>query len=510
LLHVVEDREQSDLPPREGIVSGTGFSLVVQATTTIFTAVLTLYLVHALGPQSYGVFGLALGASTIAILLADLGVSHSTARFVAERLDKRSVVGAILADALRLRLVLATIVEIALVALAEPIAAAYGEPDLAWALRGMALAVFFQSVLMLYVESFTAMGRISRNVRIILIESFAETTTSIALVALGAGAAGATFGRAIGYAIGAAAAVAVATRLIGRTAFRLRAASAGAGHVRAIAGYALPLLVTNSAYALYSTADTLLIGALLTTTAVGLFSAPLRLTVFMGALGLAVASAVAPRLARHRYDSSAVVALRRALRYLVMFQAVMIAPLVVWAEPIVSLLLGPDYADSADVLRGLTPYVFLLGVGPLITMSVNYLGRAGRRIPIVFGALAINVAIDVALLRDWGIVAAAMGTSVAYVIYVPAHLYLCRQSVTIPLGPLALTLARSLLAAGVMAGVLALAGTSELSVVAWIVGGVGGVLSYVAVLVASGELRLHELRRVAGAARGRFGVAAAN
>jgi len=117
----------------------------------------------------------------------------------------------------------------------------------------------------------------------------------------------------------------------------------------------------------------------------------------------------APRLARHRDDPSAVVALRMALRYLVMFQAMLIAPLVVWAEPIVSLLLGPKYAGSAAVLRGLTPYVFLLALGPLITTSVNYLGKAGRRIPIVFGALAINVAIDVTLLRDWGIVASVTG-----------------------------------------------------------------------------------------------------
>jgi len=153
--------------------------------------------------------------------------------------------------------------------------------------------------------------------------------------------------------------------------------------------------------------------------------------------------------------------------------------------------------------------VFLLALGPLITTSVNFLGKAGRRIPIVIGALVVNVGIDVALLREWGIVAAAVGTSVAYLIYVPAHLYLCKQSVTVPLRPLAVTLGRSLLAASVMGGVLALAGTSELSVAAWVAGGSGGVLAYVAALILSGELTTHELRSVVGAVRGRFGAAAA-
>jgi hypothetical protein len=39
-------------------------------------------------------------------------------------------------------------VALALVALAEPIAAAYGQPGLTWALRGIALALFANTMLM--------------------------------------------------------------------------------------------------------------------------------------------------------------------------------------------------------------------------------------------------------------------------------------------------------------------------------------------------------------------------
>lgn len=506
---MTDENEQKDLPPREGVLTGAGFALITQITTTLFTGVLTLYLVRALGPGDYGIFGVALGVSTIVLLLADLGVAYSAARFVAERRDERPAVQAILADALRLKLILATIVAVVLVALSSTIAEAYDEPRLTWALRGMALAAAAQSLLILYLESFMAMGQISRNVRIIFVESLAETTASVILVALTATAAGATFGRAIGYGIGVAAAIVVVTRTLGRAAVRLRrpAGNTSTGHTREILGYAVPLLVTNSAYTLYSTADVLLVGAILGATDAGLFAAPARLIVFSGILGLAVANAVAPRMARYKTDPDAALALRGALRALVMVQGLFIAPLLVWTAPLIALLLGEEFRESADVLRALVPYMFLLGIGPLITTSVNYIGMAGRRIPIVFGALAINVVINVTLLPEIGVVAAAIGISAAYLMYLPAHLYLCGRHVAIPIGPFLLTVLRSLVAAAAMASVLLVFGTSDsdLQPWEWVVGGGSGVATYVAVLIGTGQLRLHELRAVARIARARLG-----
>jgi len=493
--------DQKDHPPREGVVAGTGFALATQVTTTLFTGVLTLYLVRALGPGDYGIFGLALGISTIVLLFSDLGVSYSAARFVAERRDERQAVQSILADALRLKLILATTVATILVALSSTIADAFGEPGMTWALRGIALAAAAQSVLLLYLENFIAMGQISRNVRIVFVESLTECTTSIVLVALAATAAAATFGRAIGYGIGMAAAIVVATRMLGRASIRLRRSPAakGRGHTRQILGYALPLLVTNSAYTLFSTVDVLLVGAILGTAEAGLFAAPARLIVFSGMLGLAVASAVAPRMARHRSDPAAAEALRRAMRLLVMVQALFIAPLLVWTAPLIALLLGEGFRESADVLRALVPYMFLLGLGPLITTSVNYIGLAGRRIPIVFGALAIDVVIGLTLLPTIGVVAAGISISAAYLVYLPAHLYLCSRHVELRIGAFMLTIARSLVAAAAMAAVLFVFGTSNAELEPWelIVGGVAGVATYAAVLVGIGELRPNELRAVA-------------
>ena len=66
---------------------------------------------------------------------------------------------------------------------------------------------------------------------------------------------------------------------------------------------------------------------------------------------------------------------------------------------------------------------------------MNYLGAARKRVPLAVVALAVNAIIDIILIPKIGIVAGAIGTDVAYAIWVPAHLLILRQLIGLPLGP---------------------------------------------------------------------------
>jgi O-antigen/teichoic acid export membrane protein len=382
-------------------------------------------------------------------------------------------------------------VSAALFALSAPIAHAYGEPGLTLPLRGIALTLLGQSMMMLFSALFVGLGRIALNFRTVLGESAVEATASIALVALGGGAAGAAFGRAAGYAAGALIGGLLVGRMLGRTALRPRR---GGDEVHQIVRYAVPLLVVTSAYTMFSTTDVLLLGAFLGATAVGLFSAVMRLVTFLGYPGLAVANGVAPRVARGPRQAEGAAAFRRGLRVLTIYQALLLAPTIVWAEPIVVLLLGERYRAGADVLRIFAPFVFLRGLGPLITTSVNYLGQARRRVPITVGMLALNIGLGVTLIPWLGIEGAAISTTVPYCLYVPAHLSICARELGLERRRLGATVARAALAATAMAVVLAAAGTSSLTPAEWIWGGTGGALAFLAVLLATGELSVNDLR----------------
>jgi O-antigen/teichoic acid export membrane protein len=483
--------EEASLEETETVTRSTLVVLLTYVGTAGFTAVLTLYLVRAIGPRGYGVFALALSVGGLLALPADFGIAGSATRFIAERRGDRAAAAALFGSAGRLKIMVAGVLALLTVALAEPIAAAYHEPRLTWPLRAMALAVLFQSLLGLFSGMFIAVGRTTVNLRMIVSESAVEFSASLLLVLAGAGAAGAAWGRAIGYFVGCVVGLVLAARLLGPRAAALHRRGV---EMRRMLRYAGALMIVNGAFSLFSNLDALLIGAILSTTAVGAFSAPLRLTAVLGYPGLALANTVGPRVARVEGASGDYAIVQASLRLQIVVYALMIAPLAVWARPIVDLLLGSDYRGSVGVLRWMAPFVFLQGMGQQLALTTNYLGAAKRRIPVALAAVAVNFAIDLALLGPLGVKAAAIGTSAAYAVYVGGHFAICRHLLQLRVRDLALSLARSLAAAAAMALVLLAFGTEEIGPVSWVAGLVAATAAFVAVLFATREVTVAELR----------------
>lgn len=499
-----EDAEASS-PSQAGIARNSFLSLAAQLVTAGVTAGLTLFLARALGPREFGVFSLALAIASTLLLFSESGVSQSAARFVAEHRGEPEPVAAVLASALRLKLYLAGAICGALVALAGPVADAYDEASLAWALRGLALALFGQNIMGLYGGAFVALANVAVNLRLVFVKSLVEAIATVALVLASAGAAEAAFGRGVGFMAGGVFSLLLAARLLGRESIGFRGV-VNRRDMRRVAGYAGALFLIDGAFTLFQQIDVLLIGAFLSATAAGLFQAPLRLITFLGYPAQALANGVTPHLAE---GAQRVAPFRRAIRYVLMFQAVLVAPVIVWADPIIDVLLGPQYRESAEVLRALAPFVFLTGLGALLSFGVNYLGEARRRVPVALVALAVNLVIDVILIPKIGILAGAIGTDVAYLIYVPAHLWICRRLIDLPLRPIFATFARSMAAAAAMAAVLLAFGTSEVALPLLLLGGALGVVAFVVTLLVTREMTLDELRslsaavlRLLGAGRG--------
>lgn len=487
-----------DGPPSSAAAA---FSFAAQMTTAASTAVLTIFLVRTLEPAGYGLFGLSTSISVIVLVAADFGISSSTARIVAERRDRLDDVGRLYVDALKLKLAATGVVCLLLVVFAGVIADAYGEPDLAWPLRAIAIATFGQSVMLMGSAVFTALGRMAIRLRIIASEALLELAASVGLVLLGGGAAAAAFGRAAGYGIGALLAVTIGLRLVGRPPLRLLRPPSRET-VRRVRRYAGSLAMVDSGHILSGNANVLFVGGYLGSAAAGVFHAPTRLLTLLQYPGLSVANAVSPRLARRPGHEPDVQALEAALRRLIAFQCVVLAPAVIWADPIVALVLGPGYEQASDVLTALAPHAFFLGLAPLLSTSANYLGAARRRIPIALLTLAIATIGAITLIPRHGLVGAAIATTVAYGFYTLAHLWLCRRLVRLPLGGLAWSLACGLTAAAAMGIVLSQVGTEDLTSRDWIVGWAGGLAAYVGMLVFTREISARDLARVGKRLRG--------
>jgi O-antigen/teichoic acid export membrane protein len=484
------------------ITRNTAFALASQIATASFTALLTIVLVRVLGPEDYGIFALALSVASLVFLPADFGISQSTARFVAEHRGERERVADVMADGLKLKVASSGLICLILFALAEPIANAYNVPEMTWPLRGVALALFGQSMMGFYRTAFEAIGRVRLNLRLVFSESAVEAGASIALVLAGAGVVGAAFGRAIGYGFGTALALYLAHRAIGARGISLRGSPAG--RLRQIASYAGALLIIDAIFAALTQIDILLIGAILGTSAVGIFQAPAKLITFLHYPGLALSAGVSPRLARSGSGPN-VEAFAAGIRYLMILQGLLVVPTVVWAGPIVDLVLGDEFAESADVMRALAPLTFLFGIAPLVSVGVNYLGEARRRIPIAVVALAVNFAVSIVLLYEIGVVGSAIGADVAYLIYVPAHFWICKRMIGLPVRPVVVTFARVLVSAGAMALAMLAFGYEELSVLDWFAGGAAGGAAYCVALLVTREVSRSEIASIARAIASRLG-----
>ena len=476
----------------------------MRAVSAVFTGALTLFLVRYLAPHDYGVYALALGVGGVLLLPADFGVTRSAARFIAERRADMAEVAGVIRHAMHLKAIGAGAVSAVLIVLAQPIADAYGAPSMKTALWIVALAIVVQGFMLFFTTTFEAIGRNSIGFRLMFAESVVEFSAALGLVLAGAGVSGALGGRAIGYGFGTALGGLLLLRIVGSSARPGEVSTAGLT-ARRIARYAGTIFVIDASFAAFGYVDILLIGAFLDPTAAGEFNAPVQLLALTQYVALALAAAVGPRLARNQGGEPDTVAFRAALRIVLGVQFMLAVPIVVWAPSIVDIALGSDYGASVDVLRVMGPYVVMLGVGPLLALSVNYLGEARRRIPLALGAVAVNAVIDVILIPKIGIVAGAIGTDIAYLIFLAGHLVIIRGLIELPLRPLGLSLARVSLASLAMAAVLIAFGTGKLAIPVLLAGAVLAVAVYLAVLMATGELTRSHVRTAWGYASNMFG-----
>ena len=312
----------------DSIVKNAASTFAAQMTTASLTAVMTVFLVRGLGVRGYGLFALTIGMSTIAMAFADLGISASTARFVAERRERsEDELGALVSDALKLKIVATGLLCALFAGLAPVIADLYGTPALVWPICGIAVATFGQSTFQMLLGVTNALGRSVVNVRLVAVESVIEVMASLGLVLAGAGAAGAAFGRATGFVLGGAIATGLVLRLCGR----------GSAHfwrpprretIRLVGGYAGPVFAIDASYTLSSSLCVLLVGAYVGSAASGIFQAPMKVIVLIQYVGLSTAYGVAPRLARGPGQTPNVKAMNRALRGLIGFQCLALAPAV--------------------------------------------------------------------------------------------------------------------------------------------------------------------------------------
>ncbi|WP_135822879.1 flippase [Halostella litorea] len=449
-----------------------------------------------LSPGEYGLLFYAISVLGMAVLLANLGLAKSGARYIAEYHETDpGQIPHILRSTLGYNVAMILVVSAGVALLHEQVAAALNSPELGPLLllgAGYVVALSLQKATTLLFQGF---NRVSYSAAVSVVGNVSTVVFIVALLSLGAGVGGALLGYALGYAVAAVAGLFVLYRWF--YAEFDAAAAPEDGLPRRILEYSVPLTATRGANVLDKRVDTVLVGFFLTPVAVGFYTLGKQITDFVIApatsLGFAVSPAYGERKANDELDHAARI-YETTFEYTLALYVPAAAGLFIVAEPAIRHVFGSDYLGAVPVLQVFSLYVLLRAIDKITNDGLDYLGRARAR-AIVKGATSVsNFGLNLVLIPAMGVVGAAVATVMTYSAMVAVELYLVYRE-------LAVSTARLLRAAalvgvvtvGMVAAVAPLSsyisGVATLAGVVLVGVGVWGALATTAGLVDVGQLR---------------------
>jgi O-antigen/teichoic acid export membrane protein len=422
----------------------------VMAIGLASVAVTTRYL----GASAYGKLALALAFVQTFGLLADVGLLTVAVRELSRTPERTNeLVGAVLA--LRLALSLAVVPLAALVSLALPydrevrVAILIAGGALVLGLANGALVAVFQSRL--------RMGRAAVSEVLGRASAFAALAL-VAALDLGFYAVVATA------AVGAGVALAASWVLVRPLATPLLRARRDTWRPLLLA--ALPVGAALAVTEIYFRADTFIISIFRDYDEVGAYSLAYRVIELLAVLPAVLMTSVFPLLSRYLGsggDRARAAATIDAVGdvFLAIGLPIAAGGLVV-APQVIELVAGDGFGQAADPLRILLFAGALAAVSGLLGYALIAGGRQTSALRLALVALAVNLALNVALVPGLGIDAAAGVAVASEVVMVAGGLWLVRRELA--LRPRFRIAWRVAVAAALMAGVLALVPSDSLAV----------------------------------------------
>lgn len=273
----------------------------------------------------------------------------------------------------------------------------------------------------------------------------------LTFVLLGFGAAGMAYGLSLATLV----VVPVLWRVIDN-----RPSLPGKDTVRSLWSYAKYSITNSFLGKAYDRFDVLLLGFLLTPSAVGYYEVAFKLTLPATFVMMAASSGLMARVShKHSQNESFEEDVSNTLSFASVLAIPMLFGAVAFPEQLVVTLYGPEYADAAALLVGLALYqVIRTQRGPL-SRTIAGIDRPDINTALSVFTLVLNIVLGIALVLEFGAIGVVIATVIAELArYVASGVYVLRKLPAIRLVPR--TLFEQISASVVMFGaVLALQST---------------------------------------------------
>jgi len=368
------------------------------------------------GVEEYGIFSLALAVYGLVLAFASLGLPEGIARYVGFFRGENEVgkMRKSLAMSLKILLFTGLISMIILFFLAKPLALKiFKTQELTLVLQIILIAIPFDMAIRVFVNTLRGMEMPKYEV---YIRNLTENIIKIALTAtffvLGI--------KLVGMTIAFVAATIVSFILLGLTLNKkfpiFKKIEEYPGLRRELLVYSLPLFMSNVMIFVFTWVDTLMIGWLMNPHDVGLYNAAVptsQLLYLFPSTLMAMFLPIMTMIYAQKHPDMFKQVYQAATRWIWIINLAFVLPLLIFAKPILSILFGNVYGAATLAL-------IVLLVGRFIDFGLlagsNVLMVVKRTKLLLFNnlvAAALNVILNLIFIPRYGIVGAALGTSIA-------------------------------------------------------------------------------------------------
>ncbi|QRV16124.1 flippase [Haloterrigena salifodinae] len=479
------------------IVRGFKATLLARAIYMISSALLMFVLArYLLDPDGYGTLYWVIGILAMIRLVADLGIGKSAARYLSEyREDDPGQIPHLLRSTITFKIVIMALVGYLLLVFHEQLAAALGRPDAAPFLAAGVLYIAVFSFSTFTEVAFQGFNHLPYSAAVRAISGLSRLVFAVGFVLMGLGALGAFFGYVVGYALSAA--VGLAVLYYAFYAQYDAAETHEEGLTRRMIEYSVPLTATRSANVIDKQVDTVLVGVILTPTAVAFYTLGKQITDFVLAPAESLGFTISPNFGEQKASNQLEQARQiyeTALTNTMMVYIPAAAGLVIVADPFIPMVIGAEYAGAVPVLQVLAAFIILQAITNLTSDSLDYLGRARHRAMAKGGTAVANFLLNLVLIPTIGVVGAAIATVATHSVYVAVNLYIVHLELELRLKRLARSIGVICVITGIMAGAVLLV-TPLVSSLAMLAGAIAlGAITWAVLVVASGLVDPNEVR----------------
>jgi len=410
----------------KGSVATLIFLFLAKPVSWLYYVILGRYL----APSEYGLFFIALGVASFALYAAQLGLHHAVSRFTPYYAGQKKYgkVRQVVSASMKAVLVSSLASMILLIALRGRIADFYGEPLLSPLLVVFALSIPLMAYFMVLTEFLRGLKQVIAQQSYILGLNIVKIAATLALfVYVAASVEAAVDAYFMAAAVGViAVALASLKRLRAFKVDRVR----DRVNARKLLRFGLPLFLAGSLDMVFGWTDSLVLGAYRPTAEVGLYGAALTVGRIMPLVAASFTVMSVPILSEYYgrkklEDFRALTRLVAKLSFTFTFPAF----LLYLALPgrVISLAFSTQYAGGAHALVILALGFLAISLASIYRDALLSAGATGTLLKISSVATLLNLALNLILIPEYGMLGAAAATTTAIIVAQLLNIYYGRK-----------------------------------------------------------------------------------